>query len=269
MWSELCQLAQLWSDLPVDQAVLMGKTLQAHVVRFPFPLLDTECSIGCRLGEPCDHWFLARKMIPKYCVPQVGCFSTQGSRGLVCWVTFTGNPFNPPKSRGQNLCSKKALTKSSIVGLDDLPFKMPPLAEVAIHKRSTLLLASSDWNSTHLTSTTAKSSLWHIRWSPTRSFHGLRRSWWTWSWTTSALPEDSWMSAAPRPAFPSSQNPSVKARTVLLSSPSGNPSGFGSCRRATTSYTTPLNGSGVFRLFVPTRKFWNTHISKLCSKSIH
>ena len=61
MWSELCQLDRLWSDLRVDQVVLMGKTLQTHVVRFPFP--PCPC---CRIREGgkknliwsniCDYW---------------------------------------------------------------------------------------------------------------------------------------------------------------------------------------------------------------------
>ena len=37
MWSQLCRFAQMWPDLRIDQGSFMGKTVQAHVVRFPFP----------------------------------------------------------------------------------------------------------------------------------------------------------------------------------------------------------------------------------------
>ena len=101
-----------------------------------------------------------------------------------------------------------------MVGLLDLPFTVPPLAELLSTKRSTLRLWSSCFHC-HLTRTIANSSIWQISWSPTNPFHKDNNPSGTWSWTTTREPEDSSRSTAPRPPNPSSHDPSVKIRMVL------------------------------------------------------
>ena len=115
---------------------------------------------------------------------------------------------------------KNALTRSSMVWLLDRPLTTPPLAELLSTNKMTLRLDNSSFHC-HLTRTMVKSSIWQIRWSPTRSFHSTRRSGWTLSWTTRLTPLDSSSITAPMPATPFSHDPSVKIKMVLVFMPKG------------------------------------------------
>ena len=107
------------------------------------------------------------------------------------------------------------LMGSSIVGLSDRPWTTPLLAELLSTNSNTLLLLNSSCHS-HLIGTIAKSFIWHMSWSPTRSRRRSGNPSCTRSCTTSRFPFDSSNSTAPNPATSLSKEPSVNTRTVRV-----------------------------------------------------